>query len=153
MKYESTVYQMTVEDHTFWVAESKALKGCLGQGDTSEEAIKELEVNENEWLETAKDVGIPIPEITSYTPLAHSGKVALRLAPNVHEEALNLATKMGISLNHYLSDAVSSYNATTKAALYKPANEGIPGKVISFPVGHHTHGAPKLDEITDLEEM
>ena len=36
MKYEFEVYQMQVEDHLFWVARSKILKGCLGQGDTAE---------------------------------------------------------------------------------------------------------------------
>lgn len=38
MKYEFEVYQMQVEDHLFWVARSKILKGCLGQGDTAEDA-------------------------------------------------------------------------------------------------------------------
>ena len=32
MKYEFEVYQMKVEDHLFWVAKSKILKGCVGQG-------------------------------------------------------------------------------------------------------------------------
>ena len=31
MKYEFEVYQMKVEDHLFWVAKSKILKGCVGQ--------------------------------------------------------------------------------------------------------------------------
>ncbi len=52
---------MTVEGHAFWVAESKALKGCVGQGETSQEAIEELEQNEKEWLSAAAEVGIPIP--------------------------------------------------------------------------------------------
>ena len=58
MKYEAAIYQMTVETHTFWVAESKVLKGCVGQGDTSESAIKELEQNEIDWIKTAEEVGI-----------------------------------------------------------------------------------------------
>ena len=60
-EYEFCVYQMTVEDHNFWVAESRALKGCVGQGETSQEAIEELEQNEKEWLATPAEVGIPIP--------------------------------------------------------------------------------------------
>ena len=66
MKYEAAIYQMTVETHTFWVAESKVLKGCVGQGDTSESAIKELEQNEIDWIKTAEEVGIPIPEETAH---------------------------------------------------------------------------------------
>ena len=34
MRYGFNVYQMKVEDHVFWIAESKDLKGCVGQGDT-----------------------------------------------------------------------------------------------------------------------
>ena len=86
MKYEANIYQMTVENHTFWVAESKSLKGCVGQGETSDEAIRELEQNELDWIETAKEVGILIPAVVSKTPLKHAGKFALRLAPNIYSE-------------------------------------------------------------------
>ena len=61
MKYEAAIYQTTVGNHSFWVAESKVLKGCVGQGDTYASAKKELEQNEIEWLETAEEIGIPIP--------------------------------------------------------------------------------------------
>lgn len=50
MLYEANIYQMKVEEHTFWVAESKVLKGCVGQGNSSDEAIKELEENEKNGL-------------------------------------------------------------------------------------------------------
>ena len=63
MLYPFQVYQSRVEEHVFWVAKSASLKGCVGQGETAEEAISELEANEQEWLVTAKDVGIPIPAI------------------------------------------------------------------------------------------
>ena len=63
MKYEFETYQMKVEGHLFWVAKSKSLKGCVGQGETSAEAISELEQNESEWLKAAKQCGIPIPQI------------------------------------------------------------------------------------------
>ena len=39
--------------HSFWVAKSLSLKGCVGQGDTPEKAVAELEGNEEEWLSTA----------------------------------------------------------------------------------------------------
>lgn len=47
----------------FYVAMSKNLRGCVGQGVTTEEAIAELEENERVWLETAKEFGIPIPTV------------------------------------------------------------------------------------------
>lgn len=47
----------------FYVAMSKSLRGCVGQGATTEEAIAELEENEKVWLETANVFCIPIPTV------------------------------------------------------------------------------------------
>ena len=68
MIYNFTVFQQKVDDHTFWVAKSTQLKGCVGQGDTCDEAIKELEENEREWLTTAKEFNIEIPKVDSELP-------------------------------------------------------------------------------------
>ena len=112
MKYEFEVYQMKVEEHLFWVAKSKSLKGCVGQGETSAEAISELEQNEIEWLETAEQCGIPIPKITIKTGESQfSGKVSLRFSPFVHEQASEIAKQQGISLNQYINDAIVNYNS------------------------------------------
>lgn len=62
MKYPYHIYPMEANGHSFWVAESLSLKGCVGQGDTPDEACSELAQNENDWLETAQELGIPIPE-------------------------------------------------------------------------------------------
>ena len=62
MKYPFYTYIDEVEGHTFWVAKSLSLKGCLGQGDTEADAISELAVNENDWLEEAGEFGIAIPK-------------------------------------------------------------------------------------------
>lgn len=61
MKHDFSTCQMEVEGHRFWVAESKTLKGCVGQGDDVSSAIQELEENEITWLDTAKEFNIPIP--------------------------------------------------------------------------------------------
>lgn len=116
MKYEFEVYQMEVEGHLFWVAKSKALKGCVGQGETADEAIKELETNESEWLLTAKEYGITIPPMSVRHEAAFSGKVSLRFSPFVHEEASKHAKEQGISLNQYLNDAVVYYNGLLKSS-------------------------------------
>ena len=115
IKYPFKVFQTEIEGHIFWVAKSSYLKGCVGQGDGQAEAIAELEENEKAWLETASEVGIPIPEI----PLEHieeySGKMTLRLAPFVHMQAAQNARKEGISLNQYINNAVVSQNAAMLA--------------------------------------
>lgn len=64
MIYPFNVYFTEVEGHKFWIAECKSLRGCVGQGETADEAIAELELNEKAWLETAAEVGIPIPKFS-----------------------------------------------------------------------------------------
>lgn len=111
MKYPFSVYQAHYEGHIFWVAKSSVLKGCVGQGDTQEEAMRELEDNEIEWLDTAQEVGVPIPEIPVEQPVEFSGKLTLRVSPSVHQKAAALAKIEGISLNQYINDAVIARNS------------------------------------------
>lgn len=116
MLYEFKVYQTNVEDHVFWVAESNTLKGCVGQGETSEEAIHELEENEKVWLDTAREYGIPIPSITCKKANHYSGKFSLRMSPFVHEKAADTARELGISLNQFINDAIVEYTASIRCA-------------------------------------
>ena len=110
MKYPYSVYQAKVEDHIFWVAKVSSLPGCVGQGDTLEEALSELEINEKEWLETATLCGIDIPAIPVIEESLPSGKFTVRVSPSVHQIAADKAKEQGISLNQYVNDAIVSYN-------------------------------------------
>jgi len=127
MKYDFKVYQMSVGGHCFWVAKSNALKGCVGQGDTSDEAIKELELNEADWLETAAKCNIPIPPVTAVTETNYSGRVSLRFSPFVHEQAAEIAKQQGISLNQYINDAIITYNSSLmeRNKLHKVTSEAV----------------------------
>ncbi len=111
MSYPFTVFQMENEGHIFWVAKSIQLKGCVGQGDTQEEAINQLEENEAAWLETAKQMDIPIPEVTIERASDYSGKMTLRIAAYVHKQAAMYAKREGVSLNQYINDAIVTQNA------------------------------------------
>ena len=111
MLYPFQVYQSKVEDHVFWVARSACLKGCVGQGETAEEAISELEGNEREWLATAKEVGIPIPAVPVEASQDYSGKLTVRIAPTVHRDAAQRARAEKVSLTQYISDAIVNWNA------------------------------------------
>ena len=111
MRYPYSVYQMQVEQHRFWIAKSLQLNGCVGQGDTAEEAVQELEENEAVWLETAEEMGIPIPIVQVEMPQEYSGKMTLRVSPSIHRTAAEFAKKEGISLNQYINDAIVSKNS------------------------------------------
>ncbi|MCR5826084.1 MAG: toxin-antitoxin system HicB family antitoxin [Oscillospiraceae bacterium] len=116
MLYPFQVYQSKVEQHTFWVAKSSSLKGCVGQGETAEEAIAELEANEQDWLATAEAVGIPVPAVPVEAPQDYSGKLTVRIAPRVHMDAARIAKTEKISLTQYISDAIINWNAHNSPA-------------------------------------
>lgn len=118
MKYPFKMYQMQVEDHIFWIAESLSLKGCIGQGDSLEDAQKELEENESVWLETAEEFNMDIPPIPIQKENAYSGKFTVRISPYTHEEAAELAKSQNISLNQYVNDAIVAQNNKLLAVQY-----------------------------------
>ncbi|MBK7929450.1 MAG: type II toxin-antitoxin system HicB family antitoxin [Bryobacterales bacterium] len=49
-------------DHGF-LAEVPALAGCVADGATRQEALRNAEAAMNEWIETARELGRPIPEL------------------------------------------------------------------------------------------
>ena len=63
MKYPFHVTLTQEENENYWVAKSDTLKGCIGVGDTPDEAVNELSENEIGWLEAAAEAGIPIPSV------------------------------------------------------------------------------------------
>lgn len=62
-KYEVILY-WSVEDEAY-IAEVPELPGCAANGATYEEALINLETIMDEWIETAKELGRPIPEAKS----------------------------------------------------------------------------------------
>jgi antitoxin HicB len=60
MKYPTVTYRC---EEGGYVVEIPALKGCLAQGDTLDEALQELKVVMELWLETAKRYGQTLPDV------------------------------------------------------------------------------------------
>ena len=59
-KYEVIIY-WSEEDEAF-IAEAPELAGCAADGATYAEALASVQVIIDEWIETAKELGRPIPE-------------------------------------------------------------------------------------------
>lgn len=59
-KYEVIIY-WSDEDRAF-IAEVPELPGCAADGSTYQEALANVEVIIQEWTETAKELGRPIPQ-------------------------------------------------------------------------------------------
>ncbi len=60
VKYEVIIY-WSEEDEAF-IAEVPELPGCAADGASYQEALANVEVIIQEWIETAKELGRPIPE-------------------------------------------------------------------------------------------
>jgi predicted RNase H-like HicB family nuclease len=59
-RYEIIIY-WSADDQAF-IAEAPELAGCAADGATYQEALQNAEVVIREWIETAKELGRPIPE-------------------------------------------------------------------------------------------
>ena len=59
-KYEVMIY-WSKDDQSF-IAEVPELAGCAADGATYREALANVEAMIQEWIETAKSLGRPIPE-------------------------------------------------------------------------------------------
>jgi len=60
IRYEMIIY-WSHEDDAF-IAEVPELPGCMADGSTYKETVDNAEVVIQEWIETAKDLGRPIPQ-------------------------------------------------------------------------------------------
>lgn len=58
-RYELIIY-WSQEDDAF-IAEVPELPGCMADGNTYQEAIANAETVIEEWIETARDLGRPVP--------------------------------------------------------------------------------------------
>ena len=59
-KYEVIIYWS--EEDEAYVAEVPELPGCMADGATYQEALANAETIIHEWIETATELGRPIPE-------------------------------------------------------------------------------------------
>jgi predicted RNase H-like HicB family nuclease len=60
MKYELIIYWSEI-DQAF-IVEVPELSGCAADGATYQEAVQNIEVVIQEWIETAQELGRSIPE-------------------------------------------------------------------------------------------
>ncbi len=60
IRYELIVY-WSAEDQSY-IVEVPELPGCMSNGATYQEAVANTEVVIGEWIDTAHEIGRPIPE-------------------------------------------------------------------------------------------
>ncbi len=89
-----------------YTAEILEFPGCIAEGDTGEEALRNLESAAASWIEAQLEQGQSIPEPTDVS--SFSGRVALRLPRTLHRQASRFAQRDGTSLNQFVVSAVAA---------------------------------------------
>ncbi|HAJ33557.1 MAG TPA: toxin-antitoxin system HicB family antitoxin [Candidatus Atribacteria bacterium] len=101
--YRMRVYPIETDANTVeWVAEYPDLPGCIGAGDTAEEAVAMAIDAKKAWIEIALKDGENVPEPTNLYTSDYSGKFTLRLPKTLHRELTIQAEDEGVSLNQYI---------------------------------------------------
>lgn len=85
------------------------LDGCMAEGGTLEEAVANLAVSRELWIETRLENGYPVPEPRADGESEYSGRISLRMAPSLHERLARIAERSDVSLNLLLNTVLASY--------------------------------------------
>lgn len=93
------------EDNSF-SAEILEFPGCFAEGETADEAMRNLEAAAESWIEASLAQGQEIPEPEANQ--GYGGKIALRLPRSLHRQASRMAARDGTSLNQFLVTAIAA---------------------------------------------
>jgi len=110
------------------------LPGCLSQGETVKEALKNIKEAKELWLETAFEdkAEIPLPA----DERDYSGKFIVRLPASLHERLALSAEREGVSLNQYVAVVLAENNALRNverriAQLLDPSSESTAAPLLA----------------------
>jgi predicted RNase H-like HicB family nuclease len=62
MNAHYTIVVFWSDEDAAWIADAPDLKSCSAHGDTPQEAVAELQLAMDAWLEVAEENGMPIPK-------------------------------------------------------------------------------------------
>lgn len=97
LKYPASIRPLTEAEGGGYFIEFPDLPGCVADGESIEDAIKNAQDALKSWLKTAKEFGDPIPEPS--IPSKFSGQWRLRIPKSLHASLALRAKQEGVSLN------------------------------------------------------
>jgi predicted RNase H-like HicB family nuclease len=92
-------------EHGYFVTHPD-LDGCMAEGGTLEEAVASLADSRELWIEARLDGGYPVPEPAAES---YSGRISLRMTPELHGQLARIADRRGVSLNLLLNSVLATY--------------------------------------------
>jgi antitoxin HicB len=105
LKYLVTVRELPEEEGGGFVVEVPDLPGCMADGDTVEQALRNAEDAAGEWMAAAREMGRDIPEPDTHEKF--SGKWVQRVPKSLHRRLAAAAKREGVSLNALVAALVA----------------------------------------------
>jgi hypothetical protein len=102
-EYQVTLSALSKDDGGGFLAEVLELPGCIADGETKEEALRNISDAIESWISTAKAEGRNIPEPKLYVDESPSGKFTTRVSKSLHAALIRTAEQEGVSLNHLVN--------------------------------------------------
>ena len=99
--YAIVVEPLKAEDGGGWVATVPALPGCMGDGETREEALGDALAAIEEWRDAARELGREMPGPQSL------GQWRQRVPRSLHDKLKRLAEAEGVSLNQLVTTVLA----------------------------------------------
>ncbi len=96
-KYPVMIQELGPEEGEGFLVEILDLPGCIADGKTEEEALKNAGEAIREWTTAATALGRPVPEPKSTEH--YSGKWLQRVPKSLHMKLAQTAKREGVSLN------------------------------------------------------
>ncbi len=110
-QYEIKIRRLAEDEGGGWLAEIPILPGCVSDGETVEEAVKNVEDAKKCWIETALELGRGVPEPSD---AQYSGQLRVRMPKSLHKVLSEKAKEENVSLNqlivYHLSKGVGYKN-------------------------------------------
>ena len=104
--YNIIIKHIYDESGDYYFANVLELDGCMSDGETPEEAYKNIREAMEGWIETKLDNGFSVPEPIETEKF--SGKFVIRIPRTLHAKLAMEASKDGVSLNQYALYKLSS---------------------------------------------
>jgi len=145
--------ELAEQDGGWYFARIPDLPGCMSEGKTPDEAVRNIEKARAMWLEDAIESGVEIPLPSEQRK--YSGKFVVRLPETLHGRLVASAERDGVSLNQYVLALLAENNAlkavedkVEKAcAAVEHLGTGVAGMMWSFQGLQMKHrGARAIDE-------
>lgn len=90
------------DSEPYFYAQVNELSGCISDGKTIEEALKNAKDAMHDWIETAliNNDTVPIPD-------QYSGKFTVRIPPSLHRDLIIKSNQEGTSINQFVTSAIA----------------------------------------------